>query len=100
MENKIKNLRKNLNEDDLLKQQSEFLKELKDPNFQPTYSKLYKSETINEKNKLNKEQEKLSSIENVFMPLNIIEYYSSSFSSNIEIKNIEKNFNDLELGKL
>ena len=82
MEDKIKNLRKNLNEKDLIKQQNEFFKESKDPNFEPTISKLYKSKNVikEEGNKLKLDE--TSKITNVFMPLNIIEHDTSKVNVN------------------
>lgn len=79
MEEKIKNLRKNLNEDDLLRQQAEFLKESKDPKFQPNYSKIYKSDQVNEKNKEQVDQQIYDEPStNIFMPLNIVEHDTSN----------------------
>lgn len=90
MENKIKNLRKNLNENDLLKQQTEFLRESKDPEFKPTVDKLYKSEQVIKDQEIKTTKYDEPSLTNVFMPLNIIE----RDTSNVTVNEIEKNINE------
>ena len=90
MENKIKNLRKNLGEDDLLEQQAEFLRESKDPKFQPTVSKLYKSEQVIREQENRPKYDEPSTL-NVFMPLNIVEHDTSRAS----VKEIEKSMCEL-----